>query len=380
MSTPFSYYAFISYSSKDTKWGKRVQRKLEGYRMPAALCSERGWERTPIKPVFFAPADIQPGGLSEELQERLRASQHLVVICSPHAARSEWVGREIAFFHSLGRTKNIHLFIVDGIPHSGNSRTECFHPVIRELGMPDMLGANIHEKIYRCPRLNRERAYVQLVSKLLDVEFDTIWQRHRRLLRQRIAAWSAGLLAVLATLFGVWLAGQPVDVQVEVDEVSVPNPALPPLAGAVVTMTLDNETKTDTLVTAAGRVRFPNIPRRSLGKPVHILVACRDFLPVDTTCRLTKQLQLPLRRDPSVYGAIRFRLWDPEAGQSVAGMQLRIGGHEVTTDAAGRGSLFVPLAEQQTSYPVTAPVPLETDRLYMPCGDQVHLLLQPARR
>lgn len=115
MEQQFKYYAFISYNSNDTEWGKRVQRKLEHYRMPATLCSERGWERRPINPVFFAPTDIQPGGLTEELQERLRASRNLIVICSPNSAQSEWVGKEIKFFHQLGRTKQIYFFIVDGI-------------------------------------------------------------------------------------------------------------------------------------------------------------------------------------------------------------------------------------------------------------------------
>jgi hypothetical protein len=92
------YFAFISYNSKDIAWGRKLQRKLEHYRMPATLCSEKGWERTPIRPVFFAPTDIQPGGLTKELQDRLHASRNLVVICSPNSAKSEWVGREIAFF------------------------------------------------------------------------------------------------------------------------------------------------------------------------------------------------------------------------------------------------------------------------------------------
>ncbi len=70
MEQEYKYFAFISYNSKDTEWGKRVQQKLETYRMPATLCNEHGWDRTPIKPVFFAPTDIQPGGLTEELQER----------------------------------------------------------------------------------------------------------------------------------------------------------------------------------------------------------------------------------------------------------------------------------------------------------------------
>ena len=186
--TNFKYYAFISYSALDIKWGKHLQRKLENYRMPATLCSEHGWNRTPIKPVFFAPSDIQPGGLTAELQERLRSSRNLIVICSPNSAQSGWVGKEIEFFHSIGRTKDIHFFIVDGQPNSGDPETECFNPVLKDLGLPEILGANIHERIYSLPWLNKERAYVQLISKLLGIEFDNIWKRHRRLLAQKITA------------------------------------------------------------------------------------------------------------------------------------------------------------------------------------------------
>lgn len=49
----FKYFAFISYNSKDTEWGKRLQKKLEHYRLPATLCSEHGWERKPMNPVFL---------------------------------------------------------------------------------------------------------------------------------------------------------------------------------------------------------------------------------------------------------------------------------------------------------------------------------------
>lgn len=74
------YFAFISYSSKDTAWGKKLQKKLEHYRMPATLCQERGWKRKPMDPVFFAPTGIQSNYLEEELKECLKASQHLIVI------------------------------------------------------------------------------------------------------------------------------------------------------------------------------------------------------------------------------------------------------------------------------------------------------------
>lgn len=227
--TPYKYFAFISYNSHDTAWGKRLQRKLESYRMPTTVCNEHGWKRTPIKPVFFAPTDIQPGGLTAELQERLKASQNLIVICSPHSAKSKWVGQEITFFHSLGRTEHIHFFIVDGIPHSGHEETECFNPVVNQLGLPEILGANVHEKIYRWGWLNRERAFVQLITKLLGMEFDAIWQRHKRRMVQRITAWCLGTLLVLAVLVGVWAMNQPIDITVGLHEASTHNPQLPPL-------------------------------------------------------------------------------------------------------------------------------------------------------
>ena len=354
MEQAFKYFAFISYSSKDTEWGKRLQRKLEHYRMPATLCSEHGWERTPIKPVFFAPTDIQPGGLTEELQERLQASRNLIVICSPNSARSEWVGKEIEFFHQLGRTKQIQFFIVDGQPHSSNPDTECFNPIVETLGLPEILGANIHEKIYRWPWMNKERAYVQLVSKLLGVEFDTIWQRHKRLLIQKTIAWTAGIACVFAALAGVWITNQPVDVEVRLNEASVHNPNLSQLKNAVVSLTLDNETKTDTLTSLEASTVFANIPHKYIKKNVRVRVECRDFLPIDTTLLLSKSVAINVRRDPVVYGNLRYRLWNPDTEQTSTNTEVIIDGHRVTSDTEGYVILTIPLEEQKTTYPIAS--------------------------
>lgn len=376
MEQQFKYFAFISYNSRDTEWGKRVQRKLEHYRMPATLCSEHGWERTPIKPVFFAPTDIQPGGLTEELQERLRASRNLIVICSPNSAQSEWVGKEIEFFHQLGRTKQIHFFIVEGTPHSGNPDTECFNPIVDTLGLPEILGANIHEKIYRWPWLNKERAYVQLISKLLGVEFDAIWQRHRRLLIQRTVAWAIGILAILAALICVWIANQPVDVKVKLNETSIHNEQLPPLKDAVVTMTLDNETKTDTIASLDGHIVFTNIPHRYINKEVRVKVECQNYLEVDTTLALTKDVMINIQRNPTVYGDVHFRLWNSSKEIAVANTAITVAGRSVTSDENGHVALFIPLELQQKAYHVTASIPMANDSIYMPCGEDDVILTE----
>ena len=372
----YKYFAFISYNSYDTSWGKILQRKLEGYRMPATLCSEHGWERKPINPVFFAPSDIQPGGLTAELQERLKASKNLVVICSPNSAKSEWVGKEIEFFHSLGRAKDIHFFIVDGIPHSGNPDTECFNPIVGTLGLPEILGANIHEKVFRSPWLNRERAYVQLITKLLGVEFDSIWQRHRRMLRQTIAAWTVGIVVVLAALYGIWLSNHPVDVSVTLNETSVHNDNLPPLKDAVVTMELENETKTDTIQSLDTIAIFANIPHKVIGGSVHLTVECRDWLTVDTSFILTKDVVINIVRNPHSYGDVIFRLWSIDKEQSVANAKVSLAGLATTSDAEGYVRMFIPLERQKDRYKVECSLPLDNDILSMPTTESTVLIVK----
>lgn len=363
----YKYFAFISYNSKDIKWGKRLQRKLEEYKMPATLCSERGWERKPIKPIFFAPTDIQPGGLSDELKERLRASRNLIVICSPNSAKSEWVGREIEFFHSLGRGKKIYFFIVDGIPNSGNEDTECFNPIVKKLGIPEILGANIHEKVFRYPWLNRERAYVQLITKLLDVEFDYIWQRHKRRLIELTIYRIIGVLLVITTLFGVWINSRSVDVSVRLHETTSHNSQLPPMEEAIITMTLDNETKCDTIKKEGEAMLFHNIPQKFIGNEVRITCRVANFRNIDTTMILSQDMALNICRDTIRYGNIHFQLYDLEADRPVSNQRIVIDGRETTSDTNGFVDMYIPLKEQKREYGIESDVPLNENSIVMPC-------------
>lgn len=368
MNTSFKYFAFISYNAKDTSWGKKLQKKLEHYKLPATLCSEHGWERRPIKPVFFAPTDIQPGGLSEELQERLKASKNLIVICSPNSAKSEWVGKEIEFFHHLGRTQNIHFFIVDGTPHSGNPDTECFNPIIEKLGLPEILGANINERVSRLPWLNKERAYVQLISKLLGVEFDTLWQRHKRQLTRKVIAWGLGTIAVLFAILFVWRVNQPFNVEVRLNEASYHNDNLPPLENAVVTIQLDNETKSDTIHSLDDRVVFNNIPHRYLHQEMLFAVSCPTFLDAQTTVALEPNVTLDIYRNEHYYGDVEFDLYNRYTETYQTGIHVSLAGLEAISDDSGHVSLFVPLEKQQRFYIVTCELPLEKDTISMPKG------------
>ena len=369
MEQQFKYFAFISYSSHDTKWGKRLHKKLESYSIPSTLCKKHGWKRKPLNPIFFAPYEIQPGTLSEELKDRLRESRHLIVICSPYSAQSYWVGLEIEFFHQLGRTKDIHFFIIDGVPNSGDKTTECFNNKIKELGIPDILGANIREKVYRWSWLNRERAYVQIVTKLLGVEFDSIWQRHKRMLWQKMTLWLMCLTAVLAALMGTWLANRPVDVEISLNETSAHNNNLPPLHDAVITLMLDNERKTDTLHTMGSTTTFTNIPANMIGKEVRVLFMCEDWCTTDTTLELNKNITLNISRDINAFGHVRFTLYDSQV-TPIAGKTINISGVKATSNAQGVVDAVIPFEKQNVIYKLTSSeVSLADTIIDAKCGD-----------
>lgn len=379
MQPQYKYFAFISYNSHDIAWGKRLQRKLESYKMSATLCSEHGWQRKPINPVFFAPSDIQPGGLTEELQERLKASRNLIVICSPNSAKSEWVGKEIEYFHQLGRTKNIHFFIVEGEPHSGNPDTECFNPIVETLGLPEILGANIHEQIFRWSWLNKERAYVQLISKLLGVEFDAIWQRHKRLLIGKSIAWAIGIVCVLSAMIGVYVVNQPVDVKLKLNEASYVNTNLPPLRNSEVVLKLQNEEKRAVVSSMDSFAIFKNLPYKFLNKEVQVLAHTKDYVDVDTTILLSENCTIDIHRNPSVYGNIKFQIWDENAN-GIPNVDIKILNNEAVSDAEGYVSLFIPFEQQQTKYKVVSSFDFISDTITMPSGENDVLIIKHLAR
>ena len=213
-------------------------------------------------------------------------------------------------------------------------------------------------------------------TKLLGVEFDAIWQRHRRRLAQKTAAWIVGTLAVIGAIFGVWKANQPFNAEIRLNEASALNDKLPPLKDALVTLSLDNETKSDTLINKDNRLIFNNIPHRFLNQPIHLTVTCRDFLSLDTTLTLKPSTILNLYRDPMVYGDVHFLLWNPNQEESVIDASVSIAGFTVNSDKNGIVSLFIPLEKQQKFYQISCSVPLISDTVFMPCGENDVILTQ----
>ena len=193
-----AYYAFISYKREDEKWAKWLQDKLEHYRFPSNLNGRTDLPKN-IRPTFRDVTDLNPGLLSEEIDNALRNSKWLIVVCSPRSAKSPWVCKEAQTFIDLGRGDHIIPFVIEGNPFSNDHNTECFPEALLSLtGSRELLAANIHE-------MGRDAAAVKVVSRMFDLRFDTLWQRYKReqKKKRRVSIGSAFLLA----LFGLSIGG-----------------------------------------------------------------------------------------------------------------------------------------------------------------------------
>jgi tetratricopeptide (TPR) repeat protein len=114
------YRAFISYASADRTLGERFQGAVEHYKIPTPLRgADRGSGIVPkrLTPLFRDRSDANAAGdLGAALDAALASSDALVPLCSPAAARSEWVNHEIRKFKALGRGSRIFPVILSGTP------------------------------------------------------------------------------------------------------------------------------------------------------------------------------------------------------------------------------------------------------------------------
>ena len=181
------YFAFISYKREDEKWARWLQHKLEHYHLPVNVRKENPSLPQTIRPVFKDTSELAAGVLADEIHEALENSKYLIVICSPRAAQSQWVGKEVQTL--------IIPFVIGGTPFADHPEDECFPSAL--LNLPDeqeLLGVNINE-------MGRDAAAIKVIARMFGLKFDTLWQRHEREQRKkRLLILVSVVLFALATL------------------------------------------------------------------------------------------------------------------------------------------------------------------------------------
>lgn len=197
------FSAFISYSHDDDAFARRLHRQLETYRLPRRLLGKSGEVLRPdrrLKPIFRDSDELSASyDLSTAVREAVEHSDHLIVVCSPSAAKSDWVGREIELYRTLHGDERILAVIPPGTGQS------VFHPALRGwIGGPGLepMAADFRRE-GGGPRL----ALLKLVGALAGVRLDELVQRDAQRQVQRAGIMGAGAVAGIAVVAALAVFG-----------------------------------------------------------------------------------------------------------------------------------------------------------------------------
>ncbi|MEA3038779.1 MAG: hypothetical protein QOE79_1292 [Sphingomonadales bacterium] len=195
MDTVAPFRAFVSYCHADRPFAAWLQRRLETYRLPRRLAGGvaplPGQGAGRIGPVFRDRADLSASeDLSEAVRDAIARSSALVVVASPDAARSLWVGREIALFRELHPNSPVLVALARGEP------ADALHEALLA-GGSEPLAAD-----FRKEGDGKRLAFLKIVAGLTHLPLDALVQRdaQRRVRRVTAVTAAAGVLLLIMAL------------------------------------------------------------------------------------------------------------------------------------------------------------------------------------
>jgi tetratricopeptide (TPR) repeat protein len=202
----FRYKAFISYSHADKGWASWLLRALENYRVPRRLIGRKtdlGIVPARLAPIFRDRDELPAAHrMTDRLFEALRASEFLIVICSPKAVKSRMVNREIEEFKRARGNGHILCVIVDGIPFSANPERECLPKTIlhsfradgtRAGFSPEGLAADL-----RPDGDGKRMGLTKLIAGMIGVGLNDIVRREEQRRTRRLVGFAAAGLVAMA--------------------------------------------------------------------------------------------------------------------------------------------------------------------------------------
>lgn len=198
------YWAFISYSSRDAIYAKRLHGLIEAYGIPTPLCRTsrliNGADLPKqLKPVFRDREELPAtANLGSEIEAALADSRHLIVLCSPASAQSPWVNREVRRFRELQpQGKVIAVRLASGKPEKADGSD--VPPVVHE-GPAFVLDAGDN-------RIPSRETTLAIIARLCGIDFDILKRFDLQRQTRRLALTGAGCLG-LAAFFSVatWYA------------------------------------------------------------------------------------------------------------------------------------------------------------------------------
>lgn len=190
------YDVFLSYRHKplDAEVTQKVFNILESYRMPAGACSEG---KPGISRVFRDTEELAVSRiLSNTIEEALKNTKCLVVVCSEDTPSSEWVDREVATFIELGRAEKIFPLLISGDAESSFPQTLKKVPDIAERVMDVRSpGRDINGILKKA-----KTELLRVIAEVNGCSFPELLRSHKLARTRRITRIGAGAVALAAVV------------------------------------------------------------------------------------------------------------------------------------------------------------------------------------
>jgi hypothetical protein len=180
------FAAFISYAHADAAAAAKLQSKLERYRLPKHIAQTHVGGAAALGQIFRDREDLAAApSLSEAIRAAIGEAEALVVICSPDAKASRWVGEEISLFRELHPGKPVLAAIINGRP------ADAFPDALTENGT-EPLAADL-----RAEADGEALGFLKIVAGIAGVPLDALVQRDAQRRIRRVTWITAGALAAM---------------------------------------------------------------------------------------------------------------------------------------------------------------------------------------
>jgi tetratricopeptide (TPR) repeat protein len=183
------FAAFISYSHADAAIAAKLQSKLERYRLPKHVALARSSGEADLGSIFRDREDLAAApSLSDAIRDAISRADALIVICSPDAKNSRWVGEEIALFRRLHPDRPVLAAVVRGGPADAfpaaltADGTEPLAADLRKEGDGEALG------------------FLKIVAGVAGVPLDALVQRDAQRKLRRVTWITLGALAAMVVM------------------------------------------------------------------------------------------------------------------------------------------------------------------------------------
>ena len=200
------YNAFISYRHHpdDIRVASEIHRSLERFHVPPSIRKKHGQ----IKRLFRDKEELPiTSDLNDDIDEALRNSDYLIVICSVHLKESIWCQREIERFLQTHPRNRVLTVLASGEPYDVIPdillHEDVVDPVTGETRRIDIepLSCDWRSK----HRKTRQEELLRLAAPLLGCAYDELRQRQKQYKARRNAAIISTSLAASFSLTAYFL-------------------------------------------------------------------------------------------------------------------------------------------------------------------------------